>query len=253
MGRHLTGTSQRRVRFGKFHIVQEGGMTMKLSKTFLTGILALMLVFGITLTGCDNGSTSGGGGGGGGNALVGSWVNDRDNPARVVIFTNVADAAIAGANVAYWSTLLTPENTPASGSEVFIGGTPYSFTVNGNTLTITAYGEMDAMGNRPNVTFNRAKGSSGTTMHGVWISDLPSGNLRYTLLIIRTGSAKTYTAVTSARWGASAYSLSSDANTTYIKWGNSNPTAYTKYSDPTSLNVPTPGGLMDNLVAQTTW
>jgi hypothetical protein len=176
MGRYFKGTSQRRVRFGKFHIVQEGGMTMKLSKTFLTGILALALVFGMTLAGCDNGSTDDGGGDGG-NDLVGSWVNDRDIPARVVIFTNVADAAIAGANVAYWSTLLIRENTPASGSEVFIGGTPYSFTVNGNTLTVTAYGEMDAMGNRPNVTFSRAKGSSGTTMHGVWRSnhtDYPS-------------------------------------------------------------------------------
>jgi hypothetical protein len=37
---------------------------MKLSKTFLMGILALTLVFGMTLAGCDNGSTSSSGGGG---------------------------------------------------------------------------------------------------------------------------------------------------------------------------------------------
>jgi hypothetical protein len=44
---------------------------MKLSKTFLTGVLAFALVFGMILAGCDNG-TGGGGGGGGGESGIGT-------------------------------------------------------------------------------------------------------------------------------------------------------------------------------------
>ncbi|MDR1248382.1 MAG: hypothetical protein LBK63_03670 [Treponema sp.] len=48
---------------------------MKLSKTFLTGILALALVFGMTLAGCDNGSTSSSSSSSGSNPFIGGvWI-----------------------------------------------------------------------------------------------------------------------------------------------------------------------------------
>ena len=212
---------------------------MKLSKTFLTGILVFALVFVMALTGCENGSSGGdnnnGGGGDGGNPLLGSWVDVRANPTQVFIFTDEADAAITGARVAYYSTALTQEATAATGSQITIGQTAYTYTLHGNTLTLNAYGSSG------NVVFDRAQGTSGSTMHGVWVSRLASTDVSYTLLIIRTGSAVTFTSVGAANWGESPYTLSSDANTMYIKWGNANPIAYTKTSNPDQLDITPPG------------
>jgi hypothetical protein len=219
---------------------------MKLSKTFLTGILALALVFGMTLAGCDNGSTDdGGGGGGGGDSLTGSWVNDRNNPTQAFIFTDVADPGIMGNKVVYYITTLTNQNTSViGGNTLTIGTDTYLFTVNGNMLTVTAYGTAPAGGGtRPDVTFNRAKGTSGTTMHGVWISNLPPTDLRYTLIIIRQGTANIHTAVGGGAWGETSYSLTSNANNNLITWGsNTSSNAYTKDTDPTTLNIVDPNG-----------
>jgi hypothetical protein len=216
-------------------------MTMKLSKTFLTGILVFALVFGMTLAGCDNGTTSDDNGGGG-NPLLGSWVNNRANPRQVIIFTDVADAAVAGAKVAYYSANLTREQTAATGTQVTIGGADYTYSLVSNVLTVDSYGQAGAAGNRPDVIFDRAKGTSGSTMHGIWISRLAANNQSYTLLVIRTGTAATYTAVGSNNWGESPYTLSGDANTTYIKWGAGNPVAYTKTTNPDELSIPLPAG-----------
>jgi hypothetical protein len=232
-------------------------MTMKLSKTFLMGILAFTLVFGMTLAGCDNGSTSddGGSGSGGGNSLTGSWVDARATPTEAFIFTDVVDAAVAGAKVAYYSTNLSNENTTATGNQVTIEGTSYTYTIANNVLTVTGYGVADAQGNRPNVVFNRAQGTSGSTMHGIWISNLASTNARYTLLIIRSSSANIFTSVGQNSWGESPYSLSSDANATYIKWGNNNPIAYTRTTNPDQLDITPPGGgnQLTGLITQTSW
>jgi hypothetical protein len=215
---------------------------MKLSKTFLTGILALALVFGITLAGCENSAGGGSGdGGGGGDSLLGSWVNNRGNPSQVFIFTDVSDTAITGAKVAYYSTNLTPENTDATGTQVTISGTAYTYTLSNNTLTLTGY-KPAAGGTAIDVIFDRAKGTSGSTMHGIWVSRLASTDASYTLFIVRSGSAKTYTAVGSANWGESPYTLSGDANATYIKWGNGNPVTYTKTANPDNLDITPPGG-----------
>jgi hypothetical protein len=228
---------------------------MKLSKTFFAGIPALALVFGMILAGCDNGSTDSGGGGGGGgnNSLTGSWVDNRAIPTRAFIFTDVADAAITGAKVAYWSTNLISENTAATGTEVTIGGTAYTYTLSDNTMTVTNYG-INAAGNAENVTFNRAKGTSGSTMHGIWISNLPSTDANYTMLIIRTSSANILSSVGSANMGEAAYALSSDANASYIKWGNGNPMGYIKDSDPTSLTITAPNNQqIAGLITQPGW
>jgi hypothetical protein len=230
---------------------------MKLSKTFLMGIPALALVFALTLVGCDNGSTDTGGGGddGGGssNSLTGSWVDDRTTPNVAFIFTDVADTAITGAKIAYWSTNLNDEGTgsPATGNDITINRTAYTYTLSGNTLTLDNY---DAGATQSNVTFDRAKGTSGSTMHGIWISRLASTNQLYTLLIIRTGTARTFTSVGAGTGGEVAYSLSSNANTTYITWGNNNPTTYTKTADPTQLTITDPNGQQQpNLITQTSW
>ncbi|MDR0721822.1 MAG: hypothetical protein LBF75_03365 [Treponema sp.] len=227
---------------------------MKLSKTFLTGILALTLVFGMTLTGCDNGSSddgSGGGGGGGDNSLTGSWVDNRATPTRAFIFTDEADTAIAGAKVAYYSTNLTAGGT--AGNDVTIGGTAYTLTLAGNTLTLTGY-DTTVQGNPVDVIFDRVKGTSGSTIHGIWCSRLASSHQKYTLLIIRSGNANVFTAVGSNNWGQSAYTLSSDANNTYIKWGNGNPVVYTKTTDPTGLDITPPvGQQITGLMTQPSW
>jgi hypothetical protein len=232
-------------------------MTMKLSKTFLAGILALALVFGMTLAGCDNGSTSDPAPAPNNNPLAGSWVDTRTTPGVVFIFTDEADAAITGAKVAYWSTNLRDEGAAASatGTDVTIQGTSYTYSLSGNTLTVNAYGTAPVGGGtRPDVIFDRAKGTSGSTMHGIWISRLASSDLQYTLLIIRTGTARTFTSVTSANGGEAAYSYQADATSTSIKWGNGNYNSYTKTSDPTQLTIPDPNGQQQpNLLTQPSW
>jgi filamentous hemagglutinin family protein len=221
-------------------------MTMKLSKMFLAGILALALVFGMTLVGCDNGG-GGGGGGGGGDSLTGSWVDNRNTPGIVFIFTDVADAAITGAKVAYWSTALNDEGTAASatGDTVTINGQPYSYKLTDNNTTMT----VDNYGGQTSAIFNRAKGTSGSTMHGIWSHSGSS-----TLLIIRTGTGMTFTSVGAGNGGEIAYTLQADANATSIKWRNSNYNTYTKTTDPTQLTIPDPNGQQQTpLITQPSW
>jgi hypothetical protein len=219
-------------------------MTMKLSKTFLTGILVFALVFGMTLAGCDNGST-GDDNNGGGNSLLGSWVDDRTNPTEAIIFTNVNDDAISGAKVAYYSANLTKLNNPAQGGQVTINGTAYQYTLGDNTLTLDDYG-TDAQGNPADVLFNRAKGTSGSTIHGIWVSALASTDPKYTLLIIRSSSAITFISVGQANWGVAAYTLNEDRNSTQIKWGNGSYNPYTRNTNPDQLDVNTPNNQMLN-------
>ena len=46
------------------------------NKKILFGIFVIVLVFGIVIVGCDNGSTGNGGGGGGSGNIVGVWYDD---------------------------------------------------------------------------------------------------------------------------------------------------------------------------------
>jgi hypothetical protein len=207
------------------------------NKLYLGMIICMTLVIGMVLAGCggdDPGPDSSG------TSLTGIWVDDRDNISITYIFTDVPDGVIAGAKVAYWGSNVTAGGT-ATGTEISIGGTAYTYTVNNNTLTLNGYGTPDASGNATNVVFSRAQGQPGTGVTGIWVSNLASGDAKYTLLIVKSGTAAVLSSV-GADWGVFAYTLSSDANTTYIKWGNGNPGAYTKYSDPVSLTIPKPNG-----------
>lgn len=208
-------------------------------------IVCMALSIGLVLAGCDNGSTGDGGDSGtSASSLTGIWVDDRSTPTTTYIFTNEDDPAITGSKVAYYSTNLTDEgaNAAATGNQITVSETAYQYVLNGNTLTLTGYIPGVGGAAATDADFTRAKGSSGSTMHGIWISSLASGNARYTMIIIRSGTARTFTAVGSANWGESAYVLSSDANATFIKWGNGNPVAYTKYTNPDSLDITRPAG-----------
>jgi hypothetical protein len=216
---------------------------MKLSKMFLAGILALALVFGLALAGCGDG-------GGGGeetpaNELsAGSWVDSRASPTTAFIFTNQAEGVQAGAKIAYWSTNLSEEQRSASSSEIMIRGTSYPYTYESNKLLLPGY-----------VNFNRAKGTSGSSISGIWISsDVSSDSPRYTLLIIRTGTGTTYTSVGADNGGESAYTLTKDANTTYIKWSDLVPLPYSKTADPTQLALTAPNGIrISDLMTLDAW
>jgi hypothetical protein len=220
-------------------------MTMKLSRTLLTGILAMALVSGMALVGCDNGSTDPDpGSGGGGGSLTGSWVDDRANPNQMVLFTNENDAVVSGSKVAYYSNNLYKEATNATGSEVYINDRAYTFQQSGNTLTVNAYGDAPAGGGpRSNVDFTRARGTSGSSIHGIWVtSGLSSNSQYYTMLIIRSGAGVTYTTQgTGANgWGITPYALTSDANFSYVNWG-SGPVQYSKNTNPDQLIITLPG------------
>jgi hypothetical protein len=219
------------------------------NKRFFGMIVCMALAIGLVLTGCPT-EDSGGGDGGGSSAssIKGIWVDVRVAPTLAYIFTDVDDAVIPGSKVAYYSTSLTNEGTPASGTEIRISGTAYTYTLSADKSTLTLNGyTTDAQGNPSNVVFERAQGYSGTTVNGIWISRLASGDAKYTMIIVRSGTADVFTSIGSANWGVTAYALSSDANSTYIKWGNAAPAAYTKESDPVALNIPRPtGGVPDN-------
>jgi hypothetical protein len=226
---------------------------MQLSKTFLTGILVFALVFGMTLAGCDNGSTSDGGDGGGGNPLLGSWVDDRDLPdgSVVAIFTD-ANSTTVGAKIAYYSINLGDEQATATATQVTIDGESYTYSLSGNTLTVNNY-EVDAQGNRSNVEFLRAAGTTGTSINGIWVSNLGNTNNFYTLLIIRGGTSRIHTSVGSANWGESPYVPSEDPTGTFVNWGRG-PVSYSKSNDPTLLTITLPiGGRQTGLMTLSNW
>jgi hypothetical protein len=222
------------------HISPQGVTIMK-NKMILTGIFSLTLIFATALIGCP-GTTDDTPPPAATQSLTGIWVDNRTTPTKAYIFTDVTDAAVAGAKVAYYSTNLTAGNQAATGTEVTIGNSAYTFTLASNTLTLIGYGIAQGGGSRPDVVFDRAQGSSGTTIHGVWVSRLPSTDQQYTLLIIRTGTANVFTSVGSNNWGVTAYTLTANANTTYITWGGNNPIAYTKETNPDTLDISAPGG-----------
>jgi hypothetical protein len=91
-------------------------------KMFLAGIPGILLVFGLILTGCSNGTTDNGGGngngngnGGGSNSLIGTW-----------------ETIVNGQNISYTfsaSSVTIRNNGSTTGS--------YSYTYDSSTITLS--------------------------------------------------------------------------------------------------------------------
>jgi hypothetical protein len=209
---------------------------------------AVIMVSAFAVAGCANDSDDGNNNnnGSGGSSLVGTtWVNNRGTPAQSFIFTNADEGAVTGAKIAYYASTLFKENQSASGSQVYISGSPYPITLNGNTLTVTGYiPAANQGGTATDVAFKRVEGTSGASIHGAWVpSSLASNSPQYTLLIIRTGTAETYTSVTSNNWGQHAYTPGSDTTGTYITWGsNTNVLARYTINPEGTLDITPPAG-----------
>jgi hypothetical protein len=85
------------------------------NKRFLLGLLVMVLAFGMTFVGCDNGS-GGGGSDGGGTVFDGTWTGDDDQG-------NGMELVAAGGSL----------TVSMDGSPAFRG----TYTVNGNNVAVT--------------------------------------------------------------------------------------------------------------------
>ena len=138
------------------------------NKRFWLGILVVVMVFGMTIVGCDDGST-----GGTDHALIGTWINDNDSKFEVTwknngsyeeYYDGIANVkgiySISGNDLTAQITHVYGNGRLATGhslssewytknqlnnmgvatlDSVFLQGTG-TFTVTGNSYTITWYG-----------------------------------------------------------------------------------------------------------------
>jgi hypothetical protein len=232
---------------------------MMKKKSFLAGIISLGLVFALILTGCPTDGDDGGDGGGSGNPLLGTWANDLDltNLGSVLIFTDspVTGPGIAeNTKLAYYAQGLDGGNVdyitegvtyriPITGA----ANSPYTADISelgSNKFSLTGYIAATNENQTGKVDFKRAQGTSGSQLRGVWISDLPTVNPAFTIILIGGANGRK---VWSARGGNVAtpnYRTTEDADVTYISWNAGSPRPYTKQTigNNESLSIPPPIG-----------
>jgi hypothetical protein len=207
-------------------------------KLLMAGMLGVLLVFGMTVIGCDNGTTSDGGG----NPLLGAWYNGgtANNPNELLIFSGSS----GGKQYFYglWSVNNEP-NIDTSNKLLHINGTQYVYTVSGNMLTVKDY--VDAQGNIADVPFTRIEGSAKTDEHDVWYTaERTNTDQRRTVLVIKSNNF-TFTArgiggVDNFANGISQWDrweYAPDSSNNRIDWKDDNTT--TPYSlDGSTLTIP---------------
>jgi hypothetical protein len=213
-------------------------------KLFVVGMLSILMVFGMTFIGCDNGTTSDDGGGGGtANPLLGMWyyyTGSANNPGELLIFSGTSN----GKQYFYGLWSLTVEsNTDTSNKLVHIGGKQYVYTVSGNTLTVKDY--VNSQEITADVQFSRIEGSIKTDEHDVWYTaNRTNTDQRRTILVIKSNNV-TFSAVGTG--GANnQYSVwdrweyAPDISNSRINWKDDNTT--TSYSlDGSTLSIPSWG------------
>jgi hypothetical protein len=224
-----------------------GAESMK-KKCFLTGIPGLALVFVLAFTGCPTDGGDGGGGGGGGDSLVMTWGDDDryTNLSEVAIFTNSASTSVtagAGAKIAYYAVNLTGGNdivSTGTTDKLDISGTQYTVaSPTADRFSLTDYIPANNQAAPPvsaqSVTFNRATGTSGTGLQGIWVSDLADTHAQYTIILIGGNNGKKVWSSTS--WGVANYVLSTGANGPLIAWNNANPVSYTNTVNASNVSI----------------
>jgi len=110
------------------------------NKKFWLGILVMVLVFGMTVVGCDDDSTSGGSGNDG--SLNGTWIN---TPFSLIISESDYTSKYNGVNygkgtVSYNGSTLTLKSTHSwvdSSWSPFSETVTGSYSLSGNTLTVS--------------------------------------------------------------------------------------------------------------------
>jgi hypothetical protein len=232
---------------------------MMKKKFLLAGIAGMALVFTLMLAGCptDGGD---GGGGGGDNPLLGTWVNDQDfaNLNLILIFT---DSPVTGPGIAentkqayYAQNLAGNSDYTTEGAEYKIpitgaANSPYTAdigTLASGKFSLTGYVAVTTDNATGKVDFKRAQGTSGSDLRGVWISDLPSGNAAFTIILIGGANGKkVWSATGAANVTSPSYRTTGDAGSPSISWNNSgNTSVYTKTTigNIENLNIPLPAG-----------
>jgi hypothetical protein len=193
-------------------------------KVILIGITSILLVFGLILGGCNNGTTDPPS-----NPLEGAWYNGGQNPNQpnnLVIFSNPGSD---GRQFFYglWNLFLE-NNTDTSGKQVYISGQSYVYSQTGNTLTVYDY--IDNQGNTANVDFTRIEGSSKTDEHDVWYTPNRTDANQYRTILVIKSSNITFTAVgpggknnNNSNWDRWEYTPDSGNNR--VNWVATNDTA----------------------------
>jgi len=130
------------------------------NKKFWLGILVMVLVFGLTVIGCDDDSTDSGGSGGGGvsndGSLDGTWNNA---PMSLIISGSSYTSKYSGENygkgtISYNGSTITLQSTHAWESSwvSFSETVTCNYSLSGNTLTISGiqgrYSNMNGVGTK---------------------------------------------------------------------------------------------------------
>ncbi|MDR0400090.1 MAG: hypothetical protein LBH51_04030 [Treponema sp.] len=171
---------------------------MEKRNKFLSGMLALLLSFGLILAGCDNGNSGGGGGDDGGSRggelskLLGTWV-DADTGCKWVF----EDEGRIGITAAPYASIDAPGSAGVYGIESYDGTTlkfknypTFTAKIEGDVLTISgllnelinfngtftkqgANGDNNGGGNGGNG--NNDGGDKAPELIGTWVKDNDSG------------------------------------------------------------------------------
>jgi hypothetical protein len=204
-------------------------------KLFLTGMLGIILTFGLILVGCDK-DDDGGGNNNSNDPITGTaWRSQNGtaaNPGSLLIFSKVSGSTKYFYNI----TNVTAENTnlDIDNKEVTIDGSPYPYTQSGNTLTVTGYKPAAVAGGAAtDVAFTRIEGSTNTGVYDVWFtSGEGTASAVYTVLVIKADK-KTFTAVGNANWSRRVYTVNVANNR--IEWTDGNVVPYTLNPKATEL------------------
>jgi hypothetical protein len=222
--------------------------------TFLTGILSVMMILALVLIGCPTGGDDGGGdggdgGGGNANPLLGTWANDLNvaNLTSALVFT---DEGITGPGIAANTKLAYYAQNLAGNTDYTVVGSQYTLRVGANnytadvsTLSSGTFSLADYI-TTGKVDFKRAKGTSGTDLAGIWVSDLPITNASFTIILIGGANRKKVWSATGNNVATPNYRITEDAGVTYVSWNGGVPSVYTisTIGGNKSLDIPPPIG-----------
>jgi hypothetical protein len=137
---------------------------MKKNSIFMTGMLALLLAFGLVLAGCPTDSDDdggGGGGGGGGNIdskLVGKWSRGEGTSNITIEITSAGEIKVRFANVpnSGFDGSVAEDAGTITVSGDYSGTAKWSVSDDGNTLTLTeGTGQLINYANEGGNTFTK--------------------------------------------------------------------------------------------------
>jgi hypothetical protein len=198
---------------------------MKKSRLFTMWVPALALVLGLVLFGCEN-EPDEEEGGGTTNPLAGIWVDNDENPTRIVVFS---DSGNNRGRVYYGTNLQRPgsiNNDTKAFPDIFGTGDVPTYSIEAVDELVIAHFVPNEDPNEGDysVTFFRREGSTSTKEYDMWLPDVVTTVAANRILVIIANGNKVYYSANGS-WDRDIYEYRPDDNE--IRWqnlGTGNPT-----------------------------